>query len=310
MTAVAMDTFLHMGPLELEYWSSSSTHNTLRIVDTLGLILGMCFNTWTGITARRTGLPCSPSILGGTLQTAQFIWLHCYMRSYMHVRLSLTVLQRVRYMVAISILFSVSTPQLFTFPKYTRMEPSTDNEGSIRVFGTVLLVPPLSALLACVNHPLPFKHQVAMSVITLIFYTKHMHHHQVAAVDIFQLQGWVEPTCRQLQAALLAPLPGSSGIPEHICSQPGNAAFLMMYIFILLVAILPVHLAYWYEIASKAAWLKARGVLVPQASPLPAIMWVAYAWAQSITAWGLLAVYIAIHSHHALALCPPDHQQH
>jgi hypothetical protein len=293
-----MDTFLQLGPLEQEYWSSPSTHNSLRIVDTLGLILGVSSAIGICIQAWGRDFPCIPSIIGMIMQMAQLIWLLCYNNSYMRVRLSLMLVQRVRWMVVVFILYSMPTSRLYGLSKFTRMASASGHTGSIEAFGTVLLTQPILALLACANHPLPFKHQAAMSVITIIFYTKHMHHHQVTAVEIFQLQGWVEPTCRQLQAALLAPLPGNLATPTHICSCTGTTSFVMMYVFVLIAVILPLHLHYWHENASKAAWLKARGVPGLQALPVPAIIWVAYAWAQSMIAWVVLAIYAAVSSHH------------
>lgn len=285
-----MDKLLHLGvPRETDFWSSPVTLESLRIVDTLGLLLGLSINSLVALTCFKKGLSmfsqCAQCVV---LQLLQLTWLRWRTRSYMQHRSLITILQRSRWLYHTMRQYTALSEHIYIISS----KFDAQSAPTTATFLCVLCMQPCSALLSSLFHPLPFRQHATMCVITLAFYYELVLPLQLRALEQYQLQAWVPPACSSLMAVhapMLPTIPGMCHLVQDVCSSGQGAPLLLAYTFLLTAIIIPLCLLYWHEHAAKVAWLQARGV--QGAAHVDCVMWLLYAWGCCAMAFALLLVY-------------------
>lgn len=278
-----MDALLGLGvPLEAEFWNWDLNQPLQHIIDQVGLSLCCLINALGFFLNARPGIRYS-SGLTLALTLLQLAWASSRSRSYRQWRFRLTLLQRLRVCV-------ISTLAMFLTPSdrlFQRLESlSWFTPGSWRAMSFVvgfITVPPM---LTALYFPLPFKHQLMFTIYTVILYVYRALPRQLDALAIYKLEPLFQPGCVSSAAGTL-----SIDHTSRVCNRI-SPSFFLAYIFLLMVALLPLQLAWFHELNAKLTFLRMRRISMDSvrahiAGVIPTSMSLCllYAWIWCVITW-------------------------
>ena len=278
---------LRLSPPQREraFWQDPGTLRSLVWLDRLGLLLGVCTNAsmaWR--TSGRVPRHMLALLLATTaLQALQAAWLLLSQRTYLRHRTAVTYAQRLRWLISTSIGLLLPTTQVLAF---FAMDVRRHG-GNLRGLLTLLGAGCIPSLLCNSNHPLDFRGALAVNALALPVYALLLLPQQMAALQLLDLQKWVQPVCQAVQDALMVPLRQTLLPGARACAGPAAASFLFTYVHLATIGA-SLFIGYVHKRAAKVAWLKMGGVRAGgHVTPLLAVL---YAWGGCTAAWMLLAV--------------------
>jgi hypothetical protein len=96
------------------------------------------------------------------------------------------------------------------------------------------------------NHQLPYKQHLLMSLVQLGIYLTHALPHQLAALELYQLHPWVQPACKAVDRAVLAMVPTADLGFGQLCEQQQMAAQLVMvFCYVAIALLFSINFIYW-----------------------------------------------------------------
>jgi hypothetical protein len=154
------------------------------------------------------------------------------------------------------------------------------------------------------NHHLPLKHHLAHNMLLTAMFFAYGLPHELAAVELYGLQGWAQSACRGISRLLIITPPDvmttqSASTGEMLCTEQRSARLVLALAYFAIAAALPTAALYLHESTAKHAFLAdqvatrsvhdkgTRGWPAAWLSPVA----VAYTWAGSALCWGLLCIW-------------------
>ena len=162
--------------------------------------------------------------------------------------------------------------------------------GDIRVFLLILLSWPCVNILASLNHSIPFKSHALLTTALYISHTVAVMPHQTHAIKRCGLQGLADFSCWIFEFLFFGPSVTQPHLLGGVCQRQHSVALVTGGVHMVLAYLGPLHMVYWVERLSKAAFLKGKGI--PQA-PEPRValaLVVASFYAGCVLLWNLLAL--------------------
>jgi hypothetical protein len=95
------------------------------------------------------------------------------------------------------------------------------------------------------HHPLPFKHHLLMALIEFLFFLTLLLPLQLAAVQLYETQHWVQPACKGIDAAVLFMMPTVDRGFAQLCDDQHRAGRLVMVFSYVAMALLTSNFIYW-----------------------------------------------------------------
>jgi hypothetical protein len=139
--------------LEESFWAAPRTRQQLAQSDRWGLLIGIAAHSMGAAVGLE---PLNRLVFAATVaaQLAQLLWLHLAAASYARHRATITVVQRLRWML-VKFLTSVYTPGLEA--RMARNHFSGGEAPGVRALAATTLLSPLMLLLSSLNHALPLR---------------------------------------------------------------------------------------------------------------------------------------------------------
>ena len=106
------------------------------------------------------------------------------------------------------------------------------------------------------HHPLPYKHHLMMTLVQLGIYLAYALPHQLAALEIYQLQPWVHRACKPIDGTVLAMLPTVDLGFGQLCEQQQVAGrMVLVFCYVAIALLFSVNFIYW-----EVGWLAGPGL--------------------------------------------------
>ncbi len=160
--------------------------------------------------------------------------------------------------------------------------------GDIRVFLLILLSWPCVNILASLNHSIPFKSHALLTTALYISHTVAGMPHQTHAIRRYGLERLARSSCWIFEFLFFGPSVTQPHLLGDMCQRQHSVALVTGWVYMVLAYLGPLHMVYWVERLSKAAFLKGKGI--PQA-PEPRValaLVVASFYAGCVLLWNLL----------------------
>jgi hypothetical protein len=270
MEVPELGAFLSMpAGTEQAFWNYEETQKRIVSMDRWGLSTGILLNLlFAKFCLRNDGRTNFPIMTSFTLmvlllQFLQLSWAWMpqtrYQRAYLAYRMRCTLFQRVLRLSMQVVGVYLMDPE-HTYSNLRRGGRSVDSASSSwRHFMLALLLTPLLGLLNTLNHPLPLRPQLVITVIKATFDMTHTVPAAAAALTRLGFEPHAHTTCKALDdtiglfanIASLAQMPGIS----HVCARH-TMEFVLAIAFMALTVVVPLQLTYWYERQCKLGFLQ------------------------------------------------------
>jgi hypothetical protein len=267
------------GEYESHFWACEATAQQTRFFDILGLTFAiirtlMIASSSGALHAYREWCKWSAIAIA-----AQMLWILLHHRSYMRHRFLLMTVHRLRwYSMAVWLSYRQGSPwEAVLAAVHGRL--TVTGPITWRAFAAVAAYPPLAVVNQFICFPLPYRHTLAFTLLLLLTYLLMCLPHQLQAIELLGLHRFAGRACMASPVAALS----SVSIVQQLCYSNAGHTVLLVYLFTLVGVLLPLHVLHWQEINAKQAFLRSRGVMLPdqEGRNVPTGLWIVV-WATAV----------------------------
>lgn len=268
------------------YWRSPTTQQQLVVTDTYGLCMGIICHISGAMLAPNSHHRAALAT-AALLQVLQLVWLYRHRRSYFKLRMAVTLMQRLRWLMARYLLaIRGSMLQQFLVKNYS--------QAGIRTFLAATVLSPVMSLISSMNHQLPFRLQLILITAGLGIEASGAWQQSVKVLELSGMEPVAQRICRGATQMLLIPWAFPERNTEELCMRHG-ATFTVVILTLLLSVLLPLQLVYWHEYSSKSSFMLQVGTAhAHQASHTGAFSTALFCWAWCAIACALTLLYLSV----------------